>query len=45
MKTVFRLSQTRLMPVLPEGNYCVSCVVSLFTSLIGPYSKLETKFY
>jgi len=31
------------MPVLSEGNCCISWVVSLLPSLIGPYSKLEIK--
>jgi hypothetical protein len=31
------------MPVLPEGNYCISSTVSLLTYLTGPYSKLEIK--
>jgi hypothetical protein len=33
--------KTKLGPVLPEGRYCISSVVSLLTPLIGPYSKLE----
>jgi hypothetical protein len=39
----FDFRKTRLMPVLPEANYCIICVVSLLTSLIEPYSKMEIK--